>query len=107
MLRAAILTATLAAWVLASSASFAAMTDQTRSKFVAQCQKQMYMSKAQCTCMADIASQKLDDTAIAYLSLDALDVTHSAAMSKSMTAGERNSIDHFMSTAPKQCKSAK
>ena len=50
--------------------------------------------------MADIADKKLDDTAIAYLSLDANDVVHSAAMSKSMTSAEIASIDTFMKTAP-------
>jgi hypothetical protein len=57
--------------------------------------------------MADIASRKLDALAIAYLSLDPLDVRHSAAMSKTMTGKELASVDSFMKTAPHACKGAK
>lgn len=102
----------LVASILASSSSIAAMTKDVRTKdvrtkFVGSCESQMYMSNAACGCMADIAEAKLDDTAIAYLSLAATDVVHSAALSKSMSSAEIASIDRFMSTAPKQCKDAK
>ena len=93
--------------VLASSTAFGAMTKDVRTKFVSQCQKQMYYSGAQCSCMADIAARKLDDFSIAYLNLDALDVVHSAAMSKKMTGGENAAINNFMKTAPHTCKGAK
>ena len=96
----------LVASVLASSAAFGAMTKEVRTKFVARCQASMYMSNAQCGCMADIADKKLDDLAIAYLSLDPLDVRNSAAMSKKMTGTELSAIDNFMKTAPHSCKGA-
>jgi hypothetical protein len=67
----------------------------------------MYMSQAACSCLADRAEAQLDATAIAYLSLQALDVTHSAAMAKAMTGAERNKIDAFMKTVPDQCQAAK
>ena len=97
----------LVASVLASSMSYAAMTKDVRARFVARCQTSMYMTNPQCSCMADIADKALDDLAIAYLSLDPLDVTNSAAMSKKMTGKELGSVDHFMSTAPHTCKNAK
>lgn len=93
--------------IFAASASHAAMSDDTREDFIKSCEAQMYMPAPACACMADIADKKLDDTAIAYLSLDANDVVHSAAMSKSMTSAEIASIDNFMKTAPGQCKDAK
>lgn len=92
--------------VVTSSTAFAAMSSQQRTDFTASCQRQMYMSKGECACMADIADKTLDEAAITYLSLDALDVKHSAAMAKTMTAAEIHSIDHFMQTAPKTCKGA-
>jgi len=67
----------------------------------------MYMSGAQCSCMADIAGKKLDDLSIAYLSLDPLDVRNSAAMSNKRSCKELSAIDNFMKTAPHSCKSAK
>lgn len=106
-MRGIVITGILIASILGPSTSFASMTKESRAKFVGSCQTQMYMSKRSCECMAEIADKKLDDTAIAYLSLDALDVRSSAALSKSMTAKEIASIDSFMRTAPKQCKDAK
>jgi hypothetical protein len=97
----------LIAAILAASPSDAAMSKDAREDFVQACEAQMYMPAPACRCMADIAEQNLDDTAIAYLSLDANDVVHSAAMSKTMTAAEIASIDNFMKTAPGQCKDAK
>ena len=91
----------------ASSAAFAAMDKPTQARFIARCETSMYMPAAQCTCMAGIADKKLDALAIAYLSLDPLDVTHSAAMSKKMTGKELASVDSFMKTAPHACKGAK
>ena len=93
--------------VVASSTAFAAMDKGAHDKFVARCKTSMYMSGAQCSCMADIAGKKLDDLSIAYLSLDPLDVRNSAAMSKKMTAKELSSVDNFMKTAPHTCKDAK
>ena len=93
--------------VLASSTAFAAMDKPTRTKFIARCEKSMFMSAGECGCMADIADKKLDDLAIAYLSLDPLDVTNSAAMSKKMTGKELAAIDNYMKTAPHSCKGAK
>lgn len=93
--------------VCASSAAFAAMDKPTETKFIARCEKSMYMPQAQCTCMAGIADKTLDDLAIAYLSLDPLDVVHSAAFSKQMTRKELNSVDSFMKTAPHKCEGAK
>jgi len=93
--------------VLASSTAFGAMTKDVRTKFVAQCQAGMYLPKAQCSCMADIADKKLDDLSIAYLSLPSLDPVHAAAISKKMTGKELASVDNFMKTAPHTCKSAK
>ncbi|MBI4921756.1 MAG: hypothetical protein HY834_08400 [Devosia nanyangense] len=97
----------LIASILGASPSHAAMGKDAREDFIKSCEAQMYMPAPACACMADIAEQKLDDTAIAYLSLDANDVVHSAAMSKSMTSAEIASIDNFMKTAPGQCKDAK
>jgi hypothetical protein len=92
--------------VIASSSAFAAMDKPTRAKFVTRCEKSMYMSAGECGCMADHADNKLDDLAIAYLSLDPLDVTHSAAMSKKMTGKELSAVDNYMKTAPHSCKGA-
>ena len=97
----------LVASILASSSAFAAMDKTARVKFVARCQTSMYMSAGECGCMADIADKKLDDLAIAYLSLDPLDVRNSAAMSKKMTGKELAAVDAFMKTAPHTCKGAK
>ncbi len=97
----------LVASVLASSVSYGAMDKPARAKFIARCEKSMYMSAGECGCMADIADKKLDDLAIAYLSLDPLDVRNSAAMSKKMTAKELAAVDGFMKTAPHSCKGAK
>jgi hypothetical protein len=97
----------IVASVLASSSAFAAMDRPTHERFVARCEKSMYMSAGECGCMAGIADKKLDDLAIAYLSLDPLDVRNSAAMSKKMTAKELASVDNFMKTAPHTCKGAK
>ena len=93
--------------VVASSSAFAAMDKAAHDKFVARCKTSMYMSGAQCSCMADIAGKKLDDLSIAYLSLDPLDVRNSAAMSKKMSGKELSAIDNFIKTAPHSCKSAK
>jgi hypothetical protein len=106
-MRQVVVSLVLAATVLASSSAFATMDKQTRQKFVSRCETGMYMSGAQCGCMADIADKKLDDLAIAYLSLDPLDVRNSAAMSKKMTGKELSSVDNFMKTAPHACKDAK
>ena len=97
----------LVASVLASSVSYGAMDKPARTKFVARCQTSMYMTSGECGCMADLADKKLDDLAIAYLSLDPLDVRNSAAMSKKMTGKELAEIDNFMKTAPHSCKGAK
>ncbi len=96
----------LLASTVASSGVFAEMTAPVRAKFVSQCEKQMYYSAPVCSCMADIADKTLDDLAIAYLSLDALDVVHSAGFSKQMTAKELASVDKFMKTAPHTCAKA-
>ena len=93
--------------VLASSSAFAAMDKNVHTKFVARCQSSMYMTGGECGCMADIADKKLDDLAIAYLSLDPLDVTNSAAMSKKMSGKELAEVDSFMKSAPHSCKGAK
>ena len=93
--------------VVASSSAFAAMDKPTESKFIARCEKSMYMPQAQCSCMAGIADKTLDDLAIAYLSLDPLDVVHSAAFSKQMTRKELNAVDTFMKTAPHKCAGPK
>jgi hypothetical protein len=93
--------------VLASSAAFAAMDKPMHDRFVSRCETSMYMSAGECGCMAGIADRKLDDLAIAYLSLDPLDVRNSAAMSKKMTGAELASVDNFMKTAPHTCKGAK
>jgi len=107
MRRVVVAAALLIASVPASSAAFAAMDKPAHDKFVARCKTSMYMSSAQCSCMADIVGKKLDDLSIAYLSLDPLDVRNSAAMSKKMTGKELSAIDNFMKTAPHTCKSAK
>ena len=93
--------------VFAASAAYASMDKPTHDKFVARCKTSMYMSGAQCSCMADIAGKKIDDLSIAYLSLDPLDVRNSAAMSKKMSGKQLSAIDNFMKTAPHTCKSAK
>ena len=97
----------LIASVLAASVTYADMTKESRSKFVASCQKQMYMSAPACGCMADIAAKKLDDLSIQYLSLDALDVTHCAAISKQMTSKELGAVDSYMKTAPHTCEAVR
>lgn len=96
-----------ATFLLAVPAIAAAKVPDLQAAFVASCQSQMYMSAPACTCMAGIAAKKLDANAMTYLSLRATDVTHSAAMAKSMSAAEVSSIDAFMRTAPGQCKDAK
>lgn len=89
------------------SAGVAAAPSNARAGLIKSCVTQMYMSQAACSCLADKAEVQLDATAIAYLSLQALDVTHSAAMAKSMTGAERNKIDAFMKKVPDQCQAAK
>jgi hypothetical protein len=89
------------------SAGPAATPSNARAGLIRSCQTQMYMSAAACSCLADKAEVQLDATAIAYLSLQALDVTHSAAMAKAMSGAERNKIDSFMRTVPDQCQAAK
>jgi hypothetical protein len=106
-MRQVMLLAILVAGVLGSSSVFAAMSKTERTAFVNRCVKSMYMPNAQCSCMADIADNKLDALSIAYLSLDPLDVRNSAAMSKKMTGKELSAIDNFMKTAPHACASAK
>jgi len=91
---------------LVTTASFAEMTPQLRTQFIAKCQKQMYETAPVCGCMADIASKTLSDTAIAYLSLDALDPKNAVALSERMTSKEIASVDKFMKTAPHTCASA-
>jgi hypothetical protein len=92
---------------LATPMSMAATASSPRAGLIKSCVTQMYMSQAACSCLADKAEVKLDATAIAYLSLQALDVTHSAAMAKAMTGAERNKIDAFMKKVPDQCQAAK
>ena len=106
-MRRALVSLILVATVVASSQAVASMDKAAHDKFVARCKTSMYMTGAQCSCMADLAGKKLDDLSIAYLSLDPLDVRHSAAMSKKMTGKELSAIDSFMKTAPHTCKSAK
>jgi hypothetical protein len=106
-MRSALAASLLIASVVASSAAFADMAPQVRTKFVTMCQKQMYMAAPQCGCMADIAAKKLDDLSIQYLSLDALDVTHSAAISKQMTSKELGAVDGYMKTAPHACEAVR
>ena len=89
------------------SAGVAATPSNPRAGLIRSCVTQMYMSQAACSCLADKADVQLDATAITYLSLQALDVTHSAAMAKAMTGAERNKIDIFMRTVPDQCQAAK
>ena len=90
-----------------ASAGVAATPSNARAGLIRSCVTQMYMSQAACSCLADKAEVQLDAPAIAYLSLQALDVTHSAAMAKSMSGAERNKIDTFMRTVPDQCQAAK
>ena len=106
-MRRVIVTALFVASAVVSSSSYAAMDKPAHEAFVARCQTSMYMPKAQCTCMADLAAKKLDDLSIAYLSQDPLDVRTSAAMSKKMTGKELSAIDSFMKTAPHACAGAK
>jgi hypothetical protein len=94
---------TLSVAALSASTADAAMTNEAKTKFIHRCVESMYYPNAQCTCMAGIADKKLDDLSIAYLSLDPLDVTNSAAMSKKMTSKELASVDNFMKTAPHSC----
>jgi len=97
----------LGAWAaVLPTASLAEMTPQLRTQFIAKCQKQMYETAPVCGCMADIASKTLSDTAIAYLSLDALDPKNAVALSEKMTSKEIASVDKFMKTAPHTCASA-
>ena len=92
--------------LVVTTASFAEMTPQLRTKFITKCEKQMYETAGVCGCMADIASKTLSDTAIAYLSLDALDPKNAVALSEKMTSKEIASVDKFMKTAPHTCASA-
>jgi hypothetical protein len=106
-MRRLLLTGLLVAMAVASLSATAASPSNARAGFIKSCQTQMYMSAAACSCLADKAEARLDATAIAYLSLPALDVTHSAAMAKSMSGAERNAIDAFMKKAPHECEAAK
>ena len=90
-----------------SAGTAASAPSNPRAGLIRSCVTQMYMSQAACSCLADKAEVQLDAKAIAYLSLQALDVTHSAAMAKAMTGAERNKIDAFMKTVPDQCQAAK
>jgi hypothetical protein len=92
--------------LLVTTASFAEMTPQLRTKFISKCEKQMYETAPVCGCMADIASKTLSDTAIAYLSLDALDPKNAVALTEKMTPKEVASVDKFMKIAPHTCASA-
>jgi hypothetical protein len=93
--------------ILVPSLALAAMDDASRAGFVRACVAQMYMSTTACGCMADIATEVLDDNAIAYLSLDANDTSSSSALVRSMTGTELASVDSFMASAPKQCRDGK
>jgi len=90
-----------------ASTGLGATPSDGRAGLIRSCQTQMYMSAAACSCLADKAAVQLDATAIAYISLPALDVDKSTAMAKSMTGAERNKIDNFMRTVPDQCQAAK
>jgi hypothetical protein len=94
-------------FTLSAATAGAAMSKDARGKFIDRCVKSMFYPKAQCSCMADIADKKLDDLSIAYLILDPNDHAKAAAMSKKMTGAELSAINHFMSSAPAQCKGAK
>jgi hypothetical protein len=104
LLTAGILVAALA---IGDTPAIAAKAPDARTGFIKSCVTQMYYSEAVCGCMADKAATAIGPEGIAYLSLQALDVTHSAAMSKQMSVSERNKIDNFMKNAPHQCEGAK
>ncbi len=77
-----------------------------RDGFIKSCQAQMYMSQAACGCLADKAEKQLDADGIAYLSLAATDVTHTAAAAKAMSPAQMAKIDKFMKTEPHACEAA-
>ena len=93
----------LFAALLLATPAWAAKAPDARAGFIKSCETQMYYSAAVCACMAEKAATELDATGVAYLSLPALDVVHSAAMAKAMSGSDRNKIDSFMKTAPHQC----
>ena len=99
----------LAAATLAATGGpvLAAKAADAHAAFIKSCVTQMYYSEAVCSCMADNAPAAIGEEGMAYLSLPALDVAHSTAMAKQMSASERNRIDTFMKTAPHQCRGAK
>jgi hypothetical protein len=79
-----------------------AVTD-LKTGFVASCESQMLMSRAQCQCMGDRAMLDLTERGIIYLSLGATDVTNTAATAKAMTDADMAAVDKFMKTAPSSC----
>jgi hypothetical protein len=89
-----------------SSIAASAAAQPSLTGFVHSCETQMYMSHAECSCLADKAVAELDDTGIAYLSLNALDYRRASEMSKAMSGSELRKIDKFMSTAPAQCRAS-
>ena len=102
-MRSLILLATLAL-IAPSLPAVAAMTDKQHDGFTKSCTTQLFESEATCECMAKVAGETLTDDAILYLSISATDVVRSAALAKSMSQAEINSIDKFMQTVPRQCR---
>jgi hypothetical protein len=91
--------------LLAAATPAVAMDGKQHDAFLRSCTTQLFEAESTCECMATIAGKTLSDDAILYLSIAATDVVRSAALAKSMSRAEINSIDHFMQTAPKQCRS--
>ena len=92
--------------IVGAVAPVQAAAPDARTSFIKSCVTQMYYPQTVCACMADKAATSIGPQGMAYLSLQALDVAHSTAMSKAMSGSERNKIDAFMKTAPHQCEKA-
>jgi hypothetical protein len=88
----------------AATPAAAEMTSRQHDSFMNSCTTQLFESEATCECMARVAGDTLSDDAILYLSISATDVVRSAALAKSMSQAEVASIDRFMQTVPKQCR---
>jgi hypothetical protein len=104
-MRIALVVASLAVLVATVPAA-ADMDKKQHDMFVKSCTTQLFESGATCECMAKIAGDTLTDDAILYLSIQATDVRNSAALAKSMSQAEINSIDKFMQTVPKKCRAS-
>ncbi len=74
-----------------------------RKDVIKSCRQQMYLSEGACSCLADRALAQLDARQRQWLTVGAVDIVKSAALSKSMSSADMGKIDTFMKQTPDQC----